>query len=179
MTLRLLHWGCGTDIRSGWLNSDLIASPGVDLPADIREGLPLEDCSIDYIFSSHALQMLPYPQLVSALQELRRVLRPHGVMRMGLPDFDRAIAAYQRGDASYFYVPDSDATTLGGKFSVQLTWYGSSQTLLNYEYSRELLERAGFIDVRQSEFGQTLSDYPDLAVLDNRERESFFVEASR
>ena len=171
-----LHWGCGTDVREGWLNSDLVSAPGVIL-ADIRHGLPLRDSSLDYVFSSHALQMLPYLQLVPALQELRRTLRRGGVLRLGLPDADRAIEAYKRGDASYFYVPDRDALTTAGKFSVQLTWYGSSLSLLTYDYARELLYRAGFFDAQRCDFGCTASDYPELASLDNRERESFFVEA--
>jgi predicted SAM-dependent methyltransferase len=174
---RRLNWGCGNDVRAGWLNSDLLACSGTDLPADIRYGLPLRESCLDYIFSSHALQMLPYAGLVPALRELRRVLRPGGVLRMGLPDFDHAIAAYQSGDAAYFYVPDADAMTVGGKLSVQLTWYGSSLTLLNFEYTRELLYRAGFADVRASSFGSTSSEFAEIVALDNRERESFFVEA--
>jgi predicted SAM-dependent methyltransferase len=173
---RRLNWGCGDDVREGWLNSDVLPAPGV-IVADIRHGLPLQDCSLDYAFSSHALQMLPYLQLVPALQELRRTLRPGGVLRLGLPDADRAIDAYKRGDASYFYVPDADAMTTAGKLSVQLTWYGSSLTLLTYDYARELLYRAGFLDTQRCNFGCTTSAYPELASLDNRERESFFVEA--
>jgi len=174
---RRLNWGCGDDIRESWLNSDVLAASGTDLPADIRYGLPLRESCLDYIFSSHALQMLPYAGLVPALRELRRVLRPGGVLRMGLPDFDGAIAAYQNEDPAYFYVPDADAMTVGGKLSVQLTWYGSSLTLLNFDYTRELLQRAGFADVRASSFGCTSSKFPEIATLDNRQRESFFVEA--
>src|SRR3954467_6701161 len=169
---RRLNWGCGDDTREGWLNSDLLASSGTDLLADIRCGLPLRESSLDYIFSNHALQMLPYAGLIPALRELRRVLRPGGVLRMGLPDFARAIAAYQRGDGSYFYVPDADAMTVAGKLSVQLTWYGSSLSLLNFDYTRELLYRAEFTDVRGSAFGCTGSDFPEIASLDNRQRES-------
>ncbi len=49
---------------------------------------------------------------------------------------------------------------------------------INWDYAREVLERAGFRDLRRCVFGQTASRYPDIVSLDNRERESLFVEAT-
>jgi len=179
MTVRRMNWGCGCDRHEGWLNTDRRMLRGVDVCADIRWGLPFPDASFEYIASNHALQMLAYGELIPALGELRRVLRPGGVLRMGLPDMDRAIDAYRAGDPGYFYVPDDDAATLGGKLSVQLTWYGSSQALFNFDYARELLEKAGFNDITRSSFRHSESGYAEVASIDNRERESFFVEATK
>jgi predicted SAM-dependent methyltransferase len=175
--LRRLHWGCGDKPVPGWLNSDRRQTPGIDVVADIRHGLPLADGSIDYAVAIHALQDLAWLEIVPALKELRRVLRPGGVLRLGLPDMDRAIAAYQRGDAAYFHVPDRDANSVGGKLVAQLIWYGSTRTPMNFEAAREFLEQAGFAGVRRCEPGETGSPYPQIASLDDRPRESFFVEA--
>jgi predicted SAM-dependent methyltransferase len=175
--LRRLHWGCGDKPVPGWLNSDRRQTPGIDVVADIRHGLPLADRSIDYAVAIHALQDLAWLEIVPALKELRRVLRPGGVLRLGLPDMDRAIAAYQRGDAAYFHVPDHDAKSVGGKLVAQLIWYGSTRTPMNFEAAREFLEQAGFAGVRRCEPGETGSPYPQIASLDDRPRESFFVEA--
>jgi predicted SAM-dependent methyltransferase len=175
--VRRLNWGCGEYPEPGWLNSDIKDSPGIDIVADVRAGLPLETDSIDYITSIHALPELPYPDLVPALAELRRVLKPGGVLRLALPDLDRAIAAYQRGDHEYFDVPDADARSIGAKFVTQMTWYGYSHTLFVYDFVEELLERAGFAQITRCQYKQTASRWPDIAELDNRERESLFVEA--
>jgi predicted SAM-dependent methyltransferase len=175
--VRRLNWGCGEYPEPGWLNSDIKDSPGIDIVADVRAGLPLETDSIDYITSIHALPELPYPDLVPALTELRRVLKPGGVLRLALPDLDRAIAAYQRGDHEYFDVPDADARSIGAKFVTQMTWYGYSHTLFVYDFVEELLERAGFAQITRCQYKQTASRWPDIAELDNRERESLFVEA--
>jgi predicted SAM-dependent methyltransferase len=175
--VRRLNWGCGEYPEPGWLNSDIKDSPGIDIVADVRAGLPLETDSIDYITSIHALPELPYPDLVPALAELRRVLKPGGVLRLALPDLDRAIAAYQRGDHEYFDVPDADARSIGAKFVTQMTWYGYSHTLFVYDFVEELLERAGFAQITRCQYKQTASRWPDIADLDNRERESLFVEA--
>src|SRR5687767_14666998 len=166
--VRRLNWGCGEHPEPGWLNSDIKDAPGIDIVADVRVGLPLETDSIDYIVSIHALPELPYTDLVPALAELRRVLKPGGVLRLALPDLERGIAAYQRGDDDYFHVPDEDARTVGAKFVTQMIWYGYSRSLFVHEFVMELLERAGFAQVRRCEYRQTASRWPEIVELDNR-----------
>jgi SAM-dependent methyltransferase len=177
--VRRLNWGCGPAPASGWINADRIPAPGVALCGDVRDGLPLPDGSVDYAVGMHALQDVPYLDVVPVLRELRRVLRPGGVLRLGLPDLDRALAAYARGDRDYFYIPDAEAATLGGKLIVQIIWYGSVRTPFTWEFARELLERAGYRRVVRCAFRLTASEHAAIVELDNRERESLFVEAVR
>jgi predicted SAM-dependent methyltransferase len=177
LATRRLQFGCGAFPAPGWLNANLEPGPGVDLCADIREGLPLPDGSMGYIASMHALVELPYLEVLPALRELHRLLEPGGVLRLGLPDLNRAIAAYATGDRSYFTVPDDDAISLSGKFVVQMTWYGTNLMMFTFEFAQELLGRAGFRDVQQVAYRQTASPFPEIVELDNRPKESFFVEA--
>ena len=179
MGLRRLNWGCGRHPQPGWINSDAKDGEGIDICCDIRTGLPLDTDSIDYAVSIHALPELAYPDLVPALGELRRVLKPDGVLRLGLPDLDRAIAAYQRADRGYFIVPDEEARSMGGKLVVQMTWYGHSRSLFTLDFTQELLMKAGFTRSVPCAYRQSASDYPDIVELDNREQESLFVEASK
>jgi SAM-dependent methyltransferase len=177
--LARLNWGCGAHPEPGWVNSDLKDGPGIDLTCDIRDGLPIADATFDYVVSIHALPMISYRELVPVLQELRRVLRPEGVLRLGLPDLERAMRAYRAGDRSYFLVPDEDEPTLSGKLITQLLWYGWTVSLFTEEFAIDLMQRAGFRDVRPCPFRVTTSAYPDIVSLDNRPRESFFVEGVR
>jgi SAM-dependent methyltransferase len=177
--VRRLNWGCGTHPEPGWLNSDRKSAPGIDISCDIRVGLPLADASIDYAVSIHALPEVPYPDLVPVLTELRRVLRPAGVLRLGLPNLENAIDAYRRGDRAYFLIPDEDMHTIGGKLIAQLAWYGYSRTMFVPEFTEELLRRAQFSEVHHVRIGETASRFPDIVALDDRPRESFFVEAVR
>jgi hypothetical protein len=172
-----LHFGCGPAPAPGWLNLDRRALPGVELVHDLEHGLPLASGSVACAVGIHVLQDLPYPALVPVLAELRRVLQRDGVLRLGLPDLDRAIAAYERGDRSWFHVPDADARAAGAKLVVQAIWYGSVRTPFTFDFAAEQLARAGFRDVVRCAFHETRSARPDVAALDNRERESLFVEA--
>jgi predicted SAM-dependent methyltransferase len=172
-----LHWGCGPLPAPGWTNSDRIAAPGVDLCCDIRDGLPVDGNRFDYAVGIHALQDVPYLDVRPVLRELRRVLKPGGVLRLSVPDLERSIAAWQRGDPGYFYIPDDEVTSIGGKLIVQATWYGSVRTPFSYDFLAELALGTGFQRVTRCAFGHTGSPYPEIVSLDNRERESLFVEA--
>jgi SAM-dependent methyltransferase len=177
--VRRLNWGCGGHPEPGWINADRKAGSGIDISCDIREGLPLPDASIDYAVSIHALPEVPYPDLAPVLRELRRVLKPGGVLRIGLPNLENAIDAYRRGDRPYFLIPDEDMSTLGGKLIAQLVWYGYSRTMFVPEFAEELLLRAQFSAVHHLDIGKTASQFADIVSLDDRPLESFFVEAIR
>jgi SAM-dependent methyltransferase len=178
--MRRLHWGCGPITPYGWVNSDIEAIPGVDVVADIRNGLPLADDSFDYIVSIHTLPEIPYRDLDRSLQELRRVLAPGGVLRLSLPDLDKAIKAYTSRDIDcFFLIPDDVVTSISGKMIVQLLWYGRSRSMFTVEFMTELLVRNGFRSIQPCSFQQTCSPYPGIVELDDRELESFFIEARK
>jgi predicted SAM-dependent methyltransferase len=177
--LRRLNWGCGSHVAEGWINSDVKDTPEVDLVADIRQGLPLADASIDYAVSVHALPELALPELVPSLSELRRVLKSDGVLRLVLPDLDKGIQAYQAGDDAYFQVDPAEVTSRGGRFIFHMLWYGYSKALFTVDFVEELLRQAGFSESRRCRFRQTQSNFPDIVTLDNREQESLFVEARK
>ena len=176
---RRLHWGCGLNTPYGWVNSDIEAGPGVDVVADILQGLPLPDNMFDCVVSIHALPEIPFGELPKALAELRRVMRPGGVLRLGLPDLEKAIRAYQTKDVDYFLIPDEVAKSISGKMIFQLLWYGRSKSMFTADSTTELLEKAGFRDIRVCGFRQTNSQFPGIVEMDDRELESLFVEATK
>jgi predicted SAM-dependent methyltransferase len=172
-----LNWGCGGYPAGGWINADLYPYPGLQIVGDILEGLPLATNSISYAVSIHALPEIAYPDLIPALQELRRVLEPSGVLRLCLPDIEKGIAAYRAQDLDYFAVPDEDARSIGGKFITQTVWYGFTRTPFTEDFIEELLLKAEFTRVDRCSYMQTASPFPDIVELDNREHESLYVEA--
>jgi SAM-dependent methyltransferase len=176
---RRLNWGCGSHVAPGWINTDVKRDEGIDLVADIRSGLPIATGALDYAVSIHALPELSLPDQVPALRELLRVLRPGGVLRLGLPDLGRGIEAYLRGDQEYFKVDEAAASSIGGRFITHMLWHGYSRTIFTPDFAAELLAKAGFVDVRESAFRETRSGFSEITQLDNREDESFFIEGMR
>jgi SAM-dependent methyltransferase len=170
-----VNLGCGPQAAPGWLNCDIRAAPGVELRTDLRAGLPFRAETVDCIVAIHLLQDLAWREIARALAELHRVLKRGGVLRVAVPDLDKAIEAYRARNAAYFYVPDRDARSVGAKLITQIVWYGSVRTPFTYDFLAECLHGAGFVDIARRAFGE--SQLPGLAVLDNRERETLFVEA--
>ena len=161
----------------GWINVDVEGGPGVHIVRDVRDGLPIDGASVDYAVAIHVLQDLPYLDIVPALVELRRVLRPGGVLRAAVPDLERAIDAFVRDEPAYFYVPDAEVTTSGAKLVVQAIWYGSVRTPFTWDFAREMCGKAAFQSVRRAAFLETAISDRAIVELDNRERETLFFEA--
>lgn len=178
-TVRRLNWGCRREARPGWINSDRTAGPGVDVVADIRERLPIESGTIDYAVGIHSLQELAYPELVPALGELFRVLRPGGTLRLVLPDLDAGIRAYTQHDDDSFLVPRDRVRSRGGRFIAHMLSCGRSRTLFTFDFAEELLLETGFVDVTRCRYGETASRFQEMTQLDPSDGASMFIEATR
>ncbi len=173
--IKRLNWGCGDVRPTDWINADLRDGEGIDISGSILDGLPLKDGSVDYISSQHALQQLLVYDIIEALKELRRVLKPGGVLRMCLPDLDKAIAAYNKGDSEYFLCWDWDS--MSGNFITFIMDFNYTRTPLTFEFAEELLSKAGFAEIHRVMYRQTTSRFPEIIELDSRPTESFYVEA--
>jgi len=97
-----LHIGCGTDLKPGWVNVDLFEETA-DLRLDLRELFPFPTASVTIIHSEHFLEHLDFPDEVEhVLRESYRVLVPHGVFSVGIPEAGGLMAAYGRGEQDIF-----------------------------------------------------------------------------
>ncbi len=91
-----LHFGCGKDYKTDFLNIDL--APPADVFLDARNKLPFEDGSIKYIYSSHFVEHLEHDELMTHFRECKRMLCQDGILRMAIPDFQKAMIAYLNKD---------------------------------------------------------------------------------
>lgn len=61
---------------------------------DLSKGIPAADNSVDVVYHSHLLEHLDREVGEQFMREVRRVLRPNGIQRISVPDFERAARAY-------------------------------------------------------------------------------------
>ncbi|GHJ28570.1 hypothetical protein TPA0910_30030 [Streptomyces hygroscopicus subsp. sporocinereus] len=77
--------GGGAHRIDGFYNIDAV--PPADLLWDVREGIPLEDGSVQVMFSEHFLEHIDYPNSAKHYaREAHRVLAPGGRLVTGVPD---------------------------------------------------------------------------------------------
>lgn len=88
-----VHFGCGGDYKKGWLNLDV--NNIADYWVDVRNPINIRDGSISLIYSSHMVEHLEHHELVFHLRECLRILKPGGLLRLGVPDFPSIIENYK------------------------------------------------------------------------------------
>jgi SAM-dependent methyltransferase len=180
-----LNMGAGGEAIEGWISVDVGDS---ELSINLLRPLPLGDATVDFVFLSHVLEHFYHPQdALGVLREIRRVLKPGGVLRVVVPDISQCLAAYSRNDEAFFtararaiFGATRDTTLLE-----QLLHYagadpgpGNFMASHKFGYDQEtlvkLVEQAGFIAMPSQFMG---SSFPDLRIDDQSQTASARVEA--
>ena len=177
-----LNVGNGPFRHNEWVNIDCVLSSYRDcLAFDLRRQWPLASESAKYIFSEHVFEHFNYPDDIQhILFECSRVLQKQGVLRVIVPDAERYLKAYCQLDVEFLRNANSDAQFRMEAVNQVFRENGFHKYAYDYETMKHLLERAGFNEVRRSEFRN--SAYDELNVdLDEPQRrlESLYVEAVR
>ena len=76
--------GSGGERKAGWVNVDLLGDP-VDVAWNLASPLPFAPESVDAVFHEHLLEHLPLQVGAALMQECYRVLKPGGILRVGVP----------------------------------------------------------------------------------------------
>lgn len=90
----LINLGCGERFHSDWLNLDLSASSADVVQCDLTKGIPVADGKARMVYSSAVLEHIPRIFVGGFLAECHRVLRPGGILRLSVPDFEAQVLQY-------------------------------------------------------------------------------------
>lgn len=143
-----------------WINVDANMFTGkCDVWTDLRYGLPFRGNSLKAAYSHHVIEHLP--DLRRHFEDVFRCLQVGGVYRVGGPNGDSAIRKFVENDHHWFSHFPVDRRSIGGRFENFIFCAGEHLTILTESFLSELLEDAGFVDIRQR---KPISDtgYPDL-----------------
>ena len=85
--------GCGwRDFGKDWVHIDGGDYPHLD-SKDIFK-LPYEDDSVDLIYASHVIEYFNREEVIGLLKEWIRTLKPGGILRLAVPDFETMVNLY-------------------------------------------------------------------------------------
>lgn len=175
-----LNVGCGTDYKKGWINIDNNSDENIeklDLNWDLRNPLPFEDNSVDYIFNEHFIEHLTVEEGQAAIKDFMRVLKPGGVLRMATPDLEYMVH-------KYLNVPIEDDQMIktfnldfikskAERMNVSFRWWGH-KWIYDWEEMERRLKEAGCQNFVRCELRK--SEHPELENLETREESRLIVE---
>ncbi len=84
--IRKLHIGCGGNILSGWLNTEVFPYSDNILHLDATDTFPFENDMFEYVFSEHMIEHISYSNGLRMLSECHRILRNNGKIRISTPN---------------------------------------------------------------------------------------------
>jgi predicted SAM-dependent methyltransferase len=152
-----LHFGCGPNLKPGWLNIDMEGN--VDLQLDLREKLPLRSGSAQICYSEHFFEHLDYPRdALLFLSECFRVLEPGGIFSVGVPDTSWPLSDYVgQGADGYLeatklhkWHPDWCRTKME-HINFHFRQDGEHKFAWDFETMEQALRETGFVDIRRRE----------------------------
>lgn len=175
-----LNVGCGTDYKKGWINIDNNSDDNIeklDLNWDLRNPLPFDDNSIDFIFNEHFFEHLTVEEAQPIMKDFERVLKPGGAMRIAMPDLEGVVN-------NYLHVPlDEDPVIKEFKLDFVKTraeWMNISfrewghKWLYDWEELERRLKDAGFTQMERCKLRK--SKYPELCNLEIRDGSLLIAE---
>jgi predicted SAM-dependent methyltransferase len=150
-----LHLGCGNIDHPGFINIDGRPMRHVHHVQRIDRLPNFGDGTAVLVYASHCLEHFPNLQLTAVLQEWCRVLKPGGVLRLSVPDFDVLVEIYLESGRDIEVV---QGPLMGG----QDYPFNFHYAALNEQKLTALLHGAGFRAVQRWQVGtDSYTSIPD------------------
>lgn len=97
-----INLGAGNKAKSGFINIDKLALPGIDLVLDLElEKFPFPDESIDYVFSEHFLEHINNFSFI--INEIYRILKKNGKFEFIVPAWSSSGAFQDPTHVRFFH----------------------------------------------------------------------------
>ncbi len=161
-----VHLGCANKHIQGWVNIDIHAS-GADIHDDAKTLTSISNGSCELIYASHLLEHFGRKEVLSVIKVWHRKLKPNGILRLSVPDFEKVIRLYQKK-----YTLE---TLLGFLVGGQKDEHDYHKMVFDKTSLTKLLRDAGFKKIRSWDWRKTEhSQYDDYsqAYLPHMEKET-------
>jgi hypothetical protein len=191
LSVRIAHWPVIPSVlaRFGFLGPQSaklteMAQCGSVRFARATARIPCVAGSAAVVYSSHMIEHLDRAEARAFLTEVKRVLRPGGVVRIAAPDLGRLVSDYvATGDADWFVAGSHLGLDRPAGLKGWVKWavVGPRHHLWMYdgESLTRLLRETGFTDAAVVPAGTTTITNPGLLDLRERASESVYAEAVR
>jgi predicted SAM-dependent methyltransferase len=156
---------------------------------DIRKGLPFDDESIDFIYSSHFIEHLSKEECNSVLNECYRVLKKGGLIRLVTPDLEQLAIRYvqkvqqernEKASEEFLCILFNLGETSEVPFHIRYLrerFYAKHKYAYDAYSLAHLLKIRGFVNIQKQPY--KVGRMPDIQFLDWKPDESLYIEAEK
>tara|TARA_B100001769_G_C22110128_1_gene600313 strand:+ start:41 stop:691 length:651 start_codon:yes stop_codon:yes gene_type:complete len=157
--------------KNGFITVDRF---GADINYDLRKGIPLKDNTVDYIYTSHMLEHIPFNELISFIQECKRVLKKNGVFSVCVPNAGLYLEAYNnktqfKKQESMHQVAIVNTGSLMDQVNYEAYMNGEHCYMFDKENLVNTLKKGGFENANLRSFDESLDmkerDYESIYAL--------------
>jgi SAM-dependent methyltransferase len=92
--MNYLNLGCGSRFHPDWSNVNFTSTGQGVIAHNLNQDIPFPDISLDVVYHSHILEHFSKSQAPIFLLQCYRVLKPHGIIRIVIPDLEQIIRSY-------------------------------------------------------------------------------------
>lgn len=151
-----LHIGCGPINLEGWINIDARKEDHIHILTDKLDLQEFADNSVGEIYLCHVLEHFGFNEIPTILETFYRKLKPDGVLRVSVPDFNLIAQGYTEKKISL----NSFKFLLMGGQDYQ---YNFHKSVFDHKELKQHLLKAGFSSIEAfdtlSDFGVDLGDW--------------------
>jgi predicted SAM-dependent methyltransferase len=138
----LIHLGCGDVNSPEFINVDARPAPHIHYVCNVTDLVIFQNDYADLVYACHVLEHVHHNALKKTLWEWRRILKPGGILRLSVPDFDKILHIYESSSRDINSILDP---LMGG----QDYEYNIHYSVFNQKYLIDKLKEAKFNEVRQ------------------------------
>lgn len=151
-----LHLGCGERFLEGYIHIDFNYYPHIDYQCSIDNLYMFEDNSIDLIYSSHNIEYFDRDEIITVLQEWKRVLKKGGILRLAVPDFESLIKIYNKTKNL-----GSILGPLYGKWKMNDSTHLYHKTVYDFKDLKNILLNTGFKNIKKWDWREVFYNFPE------------------
>lgn len=151
-----VHLGAGPINLAGWLNIDAREASHIHLVANNFELSEFADGTLAEIYMCHVLEHFSFEEADQLLRNFRKKLKPGGLLRISVPNFDHLVKVYQANGNDLEIVRRA---LMGG----QDYEYNFHKSIYNKAHLSSLLVACGYVNPREwttlQDFGVDIGDW--------------------
>ena len=184
----LVNLCSGEVILDEYINIDL--DTRADLKLDLERSLiPFNENSVDRVVMMSAINYFTYDRATIIINDIYRILKPGGIIRVGVQDLELISKKYLDKDYKFFFQTNKNFTqrfhgeTLGDKINYFFYRGGSGIRSKHHKYMWDfnslkfLFHKSGFERIENKKFLD--SNIPNIDKIDNRPEMFFYLEARK